>query len=263
MKTLKPDVLAKCMRIVETFEGGWLAGNFDGQILSWGPLQWNLGQNTLQPLLRRIYALDPTAMERHLGRAFCATLEDDNALEHFVRREVLRENGHAKLEWQRRFHALGQEPAATQAFGEAAQPYVDRAVRACLELGFRSERAFAVCLDTCVQNGNVRADHKRHYHQHLRRLLRAKGKPAGDPVYDLEEWEHLKALAYAVAECANPRWYHDVLARKLSLAVGQGIVHGRQWHFEQDFALRYWADRERRILATWYDEPNTPPAPGR
>src|SRR5262245_35357675 len=48
----------KALRITTTFETGrplnpaGLAGNFDGQGLSFGMLQWNIGTGSLQPLLR-------------------------------------------------------------------------------------------------------------------------------------------------------------------------------------------------------------------
>jgi hypothetical protein len=46
-------------------------------------------------------------------------------------------------------------------------------------------------------------------------------------------------MARAVASAANPRWYDDVLARKLCVAVGQGVVHGRAYNLMADFGVDY------------------------
>lgn len=256
MRRAKPEVLRKAMLITEAFEGGWLTGNFDGQLMSWGPLQWNLGQGTLQPVLRRIADLDRATMAGHLGEGFMDALADDAALERYVRANILTRNGGPKTVWQQRFYALGQEPAALDAFAEAAAPYVARAERDASRLGFASERGFASCLDVAVQNGGVRAEHEARYRATLHSYLAKKGQEGGDPAFDLEEWEHLKALAYAVADSARPRYREDVLSRKLTLALGQGWVHGRAYDLLEDFGLAYWQDRAAGIKATWYEAPN-------
>jgi hypothetical protein len=48
------EVKAKALTITSFFEG-WLAGNFDGQGMSYGYLQWNFGSGTLQPLFLRLF----------------------------------------------------------------------------------------------------------------------------------------------------------------------------------------------------------------
>src|SRR3989454_8043846 len=40
-----------------------LSGDFDGQGISFGVLQWNLGQGSLQPLLRKIIKAEPEMVE--------------------------------------------------------------------------------------------------------------------------------------------------------------------------------------------------------
>jgi hypothetical protein len=46
-------------------------------------------------------------------------------------------------------------------------------------------------------------------------------------------------MALAVAEASLPQWQADVRSRKLTIAVGQGVVHGRVYHLERDFGVRY------------------------
>jgi len=61
------------LQITTVFEGGTsmnykaLAGDFDGQGTSFGLIQWNFGQNTLGPLLKRMLAADATAFAGCFG----------------------------------------------------------------------------------------------------------------------------------------------------------------------------------------------------
>ena len=56
------DLAARCLAITASFETGvgapdcfcGISGDFDGQGISFGVLQWNFGQGSLQPLLREI-----------------------------------------------------------------------------------------------------------------------------------------------------------------------------------------------------------------
>lgn len=48
------EISLKIAALIYSFEGSSytkLSGNFDGQGISYGLLQWNFGQGTLQPLL--------------------------------------------------------------------------------------------------------------------------------------------------------------------------------------------------------------------
>lgn len=57
----------KCFLLTAAFEGGGytaLSGNFDGQGVSFGFLQWNLGRGTLQPLIKAMHEHDPVAFDR-------------------------------------------------------------------------------------------------------------------------------------------------------------------------------------------------------
>ena len=230
----KPGMRDKALRLVASYEGGWdaVAGNFDGQILSWGPLQFNLGQGTLYYVLRNI----PTSvLEAHLGREFVEALQGGiYALKNFVLQSVVR--GKDVLpEWRRRFQALARTPEATEAFLSGAEPYFYRAERLLGATEWITERGYVLAFDTAVQNGAPRKDHLNEYERRLR-----------DAGYPSEEWKRLKIWAYVVADLANPRWRNDVLSRKLTIAVGKGVVHGRYYDLEKDFDISYW----RR----WYQE---------
>lgn len=239
-RTVNPDLLPRVAKMVEAFEGGWLAGNFDGQIISWGPFQWNLGQGTLQPLLTRLVALDPLTVQRHLGADIIPAIKTGH-IKQFALSQMLTPSGHARTEWQRRFARLAQEPVAQRVFAEHMQPYLRGGQRLCEELGFHTERAFALGVDVAVQNGGPRHDHFALYRERL-----------GDGSEFPDEWMRLKLFAGAVADRALTRWRDDVYARKSTIALGRGVVHKREYVMHEDFGIRYWADPIARVIAPWY-----------
>lgn len=225
------DVVDKGLRLVAAFEGGGhgaLAGDFDGQGLSWGPLQWNLGRGTLPPLLSRIRELDPDGMLDAVGRTFMRAMDGD--LMEFARTHMLDADRKPHAAWRAAFAKLAQLPAARQAFREHAEWYVKRATIDATRLRLVSERAWVFALDVAVQNGGIRVDdHLPSYWSLL--------QPT-----DIEEWQHLKVLANAVSAHALPRWRDDVLSRKLTIAVREGVVHGRRYDIHRDFGISHKVD---------------------
>ena len=221
----------KVLRLTSSFEGGWgaLAGNFDGQVLSYGPLQWNIGQGTLEPLLKRIYKIDPSSLRDCLGSAGVQALLD-GGFEGFVRSVILDASGKPKPVWYGKFARLSISSGAKQAFIFAADPYYQKAQNICIRLQFKSERGYALAFDIAVQNGGLRSDHIKQF------------KSGDSP--ELEEFQRLKLLAHAVADHANPRWRGDVLARKLCIALGSTsasgrLVHGKSFDIAKDFDIAY------------------------
>ena len=226
MRTPKPEIREATFRLAAAFEGGMdaLAGNFDGQVLSYGPLQWNIGQGTLLPVLR----LFPTdTLLQYLGPQWVEAMKDNNTLRSFVLREVLDSQGRVKPEWTRRLKALARTPEALKAFIGGAMPYFQRAEALLRETGWETERGYALAFDTAVQNGAPRRDHLAEYRRRL---------SPGNPT---QEWARLKIWAQVVADLANPRWKQDVLSRKLTIALGQGTVHGRYYVLEE-WGISYW-----------------------
>lgn len=238
---LKPSLRAKLMQLIEAFEGsgtGAAAGNFDGQLLSWGALHWNFGSGTLQPLLLDI--MDHTDI---LMTPFDQLREGSTpTLSWLQNHGVLDSRGNVTMEWQARFRAYYSDPRVRTIMVRHAEPYFERAWRLALAFGFVTERAFALCMDIVVQNGSVDPVDFNSYLQYL---------AAYEPN---EEWQRLKALAHGMADGSNPVWSSDVRSRKIAIAVGEGIVHGRLYNMERDFGIRYYTDSNRDTPASWYQE---------
>ncbi|GEM48664.1 hypothetical protein [Deinococcus cellulosilyticus] len=237
MNKINPALKPKVLQVTGLFEGGYLAGDFDGQGASWGPLQWNLGQRTLQPLLKRIVQLDPATASKILGEKFAEACRKGTPEWFFL--NVVCPGGKPTREWSYKFAQLYKTAAAQQGFTEFAEIRFVYARAICLALGFETERGFALAFDVAVQNGALKTGPRVDHLDMYRRFL---------PKGELQEWQKLKAFAHAVARCANPRWYEDVLSRKLALALGGtdkfGAVHGHRFDLEKDFGIshqRKWA----------------------
>jgi hypothetical protein len=52
------------------------------------------------------------------------------------------------------------------------------------------------------------------------------------------EEERLIIVANRRAEASNPRWVEDVRNRKLTIARGEGTVHGMHYNLEEDYGIR-------------------------
>lgn len=242
MKTLNSKTKERALRMVASLEGGWdkSVGNFDGAILSFGPLQWNFGQNTLEPVLIKIYKKDPSGFRSIMGDSITKVIEKDigvagdSITESFVKINVLSSNGSIKSDWKKRFSNLAKTKAAKDGFIEATSQYYINAMKLASSLGLDSERGYALCFDIAVQNGAPRQDHIHLYNSRIHNLSQPK------------EIDKLKLLATAVADLANPRWRGDVLSRKMSIATGQGVVHGSQINLARDFDIK--------ISRTWFEQ---------
>jgi hypothetical protein len=251
-RTVSPDLLPRIARLIESFEGGGVAGDFDGMVLSWGPFQWNLGQGTLQPVLRRMCDLDPLVVKDCLGAPLISAMHRDQLVP-FARRQILTADGLVRPEWVRAFAHLADTPLAARVFAESMQPYMSNGQRLCETLDFVTERAYALCGDIAVQNGGPRTVHIEEYRKRLDAGEHEAGVPLANPT-DPEEWERLRLLARVVADLAIPRWRDDVYARKSTIALGRGVVHRRAYLLHEDFGIRYWACSTARTLAHWWVE---------
>lgn len=236
------DVATRCLALTGSFETGQLApecfasvtGDFDGQGMSFGALQWNFGQGSLQPLLRRLLDEHPDVAERIFGARLDelrqAVLGGRDASMRFA--AGIQAPGGKKVAepWRSLFHSLGLTTQFQDIERDGAAAYFDRAVRLGAVYGLWSERGRALMFDICVQNGSI-ADA-------TARLIQAgyAALPADLPQEEAEV-ERMRIVANRRAEAANPRFVEDVRARKLCIAEGRGTVHGVAYDLEGQFGL--------------------------
>jgi len=232
----------RCLALTGAFETGaafpdcfaGLSGDFDGQGISFGVLQWNFGQGSLQPLLKRMCAdygeqaeavfhdnygrlttiLNATKSEQ---MAFARSLQDLN------RKTVIEP-------WRGMFKSLGRTEEFQRIEADAANGIYKAAKQLCAEYGLWSERGLALMFDIKTQNGSISTAVKTRILTDFHNL---------SAVMSAEETEQakLRIVANRRAEAAKARWIEDVRERKLCIANGGGSVHGIQYELDEQFGI--------------------------
>lgn len=243
-----PAVLQKpptyrCLALTGAFETGApipecfaaVSGDFDGQGMSFGALQWNLGQGTLQPLLKE------------MDRAYSDILKEIFDNHYPVLRAMLEARRDEQLAWARSiqdpkrfvlvepwrglFKTLGRREKFQNLQVKHAGQLYQSAIALCRVYRVRSERAVALMFDIKVQNGSISELVRAQIEQDFEQLERS-----GDR--DHKEVARLRIIANRRAEAAHPRWVEDVRARKLTIANGEGTVHGSYYNLDEQYGIR-------------------------
>lgn len=240
--TTDASLYVRCLTLTAQFETSTappecyagVTGNFDGQGLSFGVMQWNIGQGSLQPLLRDMNAEHPQLLEQIFGDN-CASLRAmlDRPRDQQLAWAVSINDQHQQIKepWRSQFRTLGRRPEFQDIEQRYAQPKFRQALKLCGEYGVWSERAAALMFDIVTQNGSIKPATRHLILQDFAAL------PAESPE-EQRELQRLRIIARRRAEAANPKWVQDVLSRKLTIADGEGVVHGAHINLEQQYGLR-------------------------
>jgi hypothetical protein len=209
-----------------------VSGDFDGQGMSFGVLQWNFGQGTLQLLLQDFIQQHPdvarSVFQDELNVVSTALQAPRDELFNFVR-TIQHPIKHTINEpWRGMAKALGRTPEFQAIQVNYAGEIFDRSVAMRREYALSSQRAVALMFDICVQNGSITDLVKARILADFARLPTSLDAPS-------QEVQKMQIIANRRAEVANPRWVEDVRSRKLAIAKGEGVVHGIQY----DLAAQY------------------------
>ena len=239
---LQRPLTYRCLALTGAFETSapvpdcfaGLSGDFDGQGLSFGALQWNIGQGSLQPLLQEMNKTHPEILEEIFDE-FCpvllAMLKWDRDEQLAWARSIQTNRRWVVEPWRGLFKALGRREEFQAIQVRHAAELHQPALRLCEIYGVRSERAVALMFDISVQNGSI-SDHVRAHIEHDFKRL----GPAGNP--DQDEVARLRIVANRRAEAAKLEWVEDVRRRKLTIANGEGTVHGSYYNLEEQYGIR-------------------------
>lgn len=230
----------RCLALTGTFETSCgipdcfagISGDFDGQGISFGVLQWNFGQGSLQPLLAKMLATQRATVDSifHeqapvLAAVLKASREDQlkfaRTIQHPVRHAV-------NEPWAGMFRALGRSAEFQAIETEAAAELFAGAKKDCRIFGLKSERALALLFDIRVQNGGIGPVTR------ARILADFESLPTAAPELEVLK---MRIIANRRAEGAKPEWVNDVRTRKLCIANGEGVVHGVHYDLEAQFGL--------------------------
>jgi hypothetical protein len=235
---INEDLSYRCLALTGAFETSHpppdcfagITGDFDGQAISFGTLQWNLGQGSLQPLLKKMDNKHPEVFEK-IFHDHCSEF-----------REILRAPHEQQMEWGRSiqdpnrfiirepwyglFKSLGRNRKFQKIQEQAANSLHRAAKKLAKEYDLDSERAVALMFDIKVQNGSI-------YPYVKEQILR----DFDHLPEDAGEEERLVIVANRRAEASNPRWVEDVRNRKLTIARGEGVVHGMHYNLKEDYGI--------------------------
>ena len=214
-----------------------LSGDFDGQGLSFGVVQWNIGQATLQLLLAEMNQNHPDLLGQIFGSNYSALvamlgepLDEQLAWARSIQDPIR----HVLFEpWQGQFKTLGRQQEFQDIEAKYAASLFQDALVLCDEYGVSSQRAAALMFDIKVQNGGIKSWVKPLILSDFQQLDQG-GAEAGDVPMEVVR---LRIIATRVASSANPKWIADVQNRKLTIANGQGTVHGNYYDLEDQYGI--------------------------
>lgn len=226
----------KAIRFTSTLEGGRpfnltnIKGNFDGQGVSVGLMQWTLGAGSLQKLLRKFLQREPDRfravfdsaaadIESLLGadervatnlakhRTYANTVMNDAYYVTVGKTQKLR--GKLAAAWKTRFERLVAEPAFQRIQIEAIRGSMGTAVAYCRKLGLVSDRALVLSFDGTAWPGPYWYDK-----ESIKRKIDERIAAAASPV---SERTKLTIVANAMGESAGDEWRQNALNRKLAI----------------------------------------------
>jgi hypothetical protein len=236
----------RCLALTGTFETGvgfpdcfcGISGDFDHQGISFGVMQWNFGQGSLQPLLRDMISRHATIVKDIFGEHFDALnialnqgSEDRAELMSFVRSIQDPKKFRIYEPWLGYAKALGRTEEFQRIQVEHAKDAFQRALKMCDEFGLWSERGAALMFDIVTQNGSISAMTRAQITGETRLL----SKTLSD---DDREVATMRIIANRRAEASNAAWVDDVRRRKLCIANGAGNVHGIHYDLGAQFSLQ-------------------------
>ena len=203
-------------------------GNFDGMGVSWGPRQTNIGMGSLQPLMRKMLAVDGPGVAAALGAltpAFMAVAKPGPTADQLaaVVRDWNDDRGRLKPEWQDGLARLGGLPSVQKVFTDDARetiPAVDALAAWIAVADQPTVREWCLAYDFITQNGGFAAAFRAAISTFLLAL-----KP-----FQKDARDRMRAICWLRAGWTYIRgqrqFADDVLGRKLLIVEGSGKFRG-------------------------------------
>ena len=199
-----------------------VTGNFDGAGLSFGPLQFNFGTGSLQPLFKRFEQRDPAALQACYGGLWARWQE---VMRLSLNRQVQWADAHSRGSnkagfdpaWKAALESVGRVPAfRAETLAHTYDTYGRKLIatlfwlKGLTPVPVRNFRALAALFDVCVQQGGLDKAHA----QIRSRVLAEQPK------------DDLSLVRIAVTERglrANPQWRADAISRRLCILDRESV----------------------------------------
>jgi hypothetical protein len=216
-----PPLRERCLGLTSTFEGhGYTLaeGNFDGAGVTWGIIGFTLKGGELTSIVDAAYKSDPALVRNCFGDCTDALLhilgqpQDQqlawaSSVSSGASKNTLAEpykSGFRQLGET----SLGQELQQKRVDADYFQP----ALATAKAYGLTTELGIALAFDIHVQDGGIN------------HIVGAKVRAQMHP--GISERDVRMLIANGIADHALPAWSEDVRTRKLTVATGEGTVHG-------------------------------------
>lgn len=235
MKSLIPTVFDRCLALTASFENhgfGVAIGNFDGALLTWGIVGFTMASGEVQSIILSVNRSAPECVQRAFDAntsQLLALMQASSEEQEIWAGSVTLPNGTLAEPWRSMFQIFGSFPEVQQEqISRVQSDYMNPAISTAKDLGLTTELGLALCFDIHVQNGGIKPA--------AMSQIRAAQTPGRS------ESELRAIVANAVADVASPRWRDDVRTRKLTVATGQGLVHGHNyvlanWGLAEDYSV--------------------------
>lgn len=235
----------KAVEITSTLEtgkrGGFygLSGNFDGQGLSFGLVNWTIGTGSLQPLLRAFASEHPDRWSHAFGpdaaRFLALIARKDKAALKAQHQFAIEEMNSCTLRkgrkvwairepWVTYFRRLSEDTAFQGIEIRFVRDLLRRADFWCKALKLRSEQAFCFMFDAVSSHGKWWLDKRFKDGVAKRRVLLEARLKALSAIYGegrIPEATVLGEIAAVLGATSAPRWAEKVRLRKLWFITGQ------------------------------------------
>lgn len=215
------------------------SGNFDGQGLSWGPRQNCIGQGSLQPLLRKMFAEQDLLMKSVLGADYNTLLDIAKAaptkdqLEKTISK-LNDEKNRLLPAWREHFKLLGANTKIQEIFLEDARgsiPAVDKLAEWIAKGDSPTIREWCLAFDFVTQNGGFNSAFKIAISTFLLAL-----KP-----FEKNERDRMRSIVWLRSGwtyiLGNRAFAGDVLSRKLLIVEGSGKFRGEIVDIDEKFGI--------------------------
>jgi peptidoglycan hydrolase-like protein with peptidoglycan-binding domain len=220
-----PPAAQRSLQLTAAFEGHGFelaVGNFDGALLTWGIIGFTLTSGEIPQIVQAINASSPQLLDQAFGTSKSELLQlmtQSRAQQIAWANAHTLPNGGLVQTWRSMFAQFGSFPEVqAEQLRHVNQDYLMPAIATAKNLGFKSELGLALAFDIHVQNGGIKSV--------------AMDKIQRQLTPGMGEADLRAIVANAVADSANSAFIGDVRKRKLTIATGQGQVHGHTFVLE-------------------------------
>lgn len=227
-----------CLKVTGAFEGrgfGTVVGSFDGQGLSAGILQWNIGSGTLQNLI--LSQVDLMAYNFPVSIKPLLNLSPSDAVKWC--KDVMHDaNGNLDKDWKAAWVRFLTNPVIINQQKRACDPYFHRAKEICGKMGFSHENRTAMvwAFDIAVQVWSFDIDRPEPNHDHMMNVV-LKYNPENFSLwinYPLNKEQIIMIIAsHLRAMKCKEQWRKAFFDRKSVIAANHGFAQKTKWDYKK------------------------------